>query len=166
MSLFRKITEWIGWNDDLDEEEPSTAVPSSTVGVVSTAVNPPPSATDAAPVKATLTTGTSSTSESISTSGLADSIELLNKRIRGVNLRINHMQIILLAAVLVLMFMLASLIYGYWQFVYDSSRNDDYRYGLSQSINDQKTQIELLQNELSSLKKCLAAGGWNVCLTQ
>jgi hypothetical protein len=46
--------------------------------------------------------------------------------------------------------------YGYWQFVFDSSKNDDYRYGLSDKIKDQS-------NEFKDLKECLKLGGWNKC---
>ncbi len=55
-----------------------------------------------------------------------------------------------------LLLVVIGICYGYWQFVFDSSRNEDYRYGVMQKINDQNKDLE-------NLKKCLKGGGWNIC---
>lgn len=43
--------------------------------------------------------------------------------------------------------------YGYWQFIKDSVRNDDLKYGISERIIDQ-------ENEVKMLKLCLSSNKW------
>ncbi len=52
-----------------------------------------------------------------------------------------------------LVFVILGIAYGYWQFVFTSSKNEDYRYGLSDKINTQEKEIQ-------SLKNCLAISKW------
>lgn len=58
-----------------------------------------------------------------------------------------------------LVFVVLGIAYGYWQFIFTSSKNEDYRYGISEKINSQKQEIENLKNCLSFSKwlnpKCL-----------
>ncbi len=64
----------------------------------------------------------------------------------------------------VLLVMVAGLVIAYTQFVYSGSKNDDYRYELSQRIDGQ--QYELLQkisnqqNDIKILKLCLVSNKW------
>lgn len=56
----------------------------------------------------------------------------------------------------VLLLMVAGLVFAYWQFTYENG------------LATQQKILELEQKSaaLDSLKKCLAAGGWKVCLAQ
>jgi|SRR3989344_769452 len=56
----------------------------------------------------------------------------------------------------VLLLMVAGLVFAYWQFTYEN--------GLA--MQEKISGIERQSGALDSLKKCLAAGGWKVCLAQ
>jgi len=52
-----------------------------------------------------------------------------------------------------LVFVVIGIAYGYWQFVFTASKNEDYRYGLSEKINNTEDQIK-------TLKLCLNSSKW------
>lgn len=56
----------------------------------------------------------------------------------------------------VLLLMVIAIIFSYIEFIYSGSKNDDYKYNLSQQVNNQ-------ENEIDMLKLCLKAGGWGKC---
>lgn len=43
--------------------------------------------------------------------------------------------------------------FGYWQFIYTASNNEDYRYGLMEQLKFQKIQINELNSSISEFKK-------------
>jgi len=52
-----------------------------------------------------------------------------------------------------LVFVVLGIGYGYWQFIFTASKNEDYKYGLSEKINNN-------QNEIKNLKFCLGNNKW------
>jgi len=52
-----------------------------------------------------------------------------------------------------LVFVVIGIGYGYWQFIFTASKNEDYKYGLSEKINNN-------QNEMKNLKFCLGNNKW------
>lgn len=54
--------------------------------------------------------------------------------------------------------------YGYWQFIYDNSRNEDYRYNVQEKLNKNTNDFDNLKKDFNSFKNCLKSGGWNGCL--
>lgn len=67
--------------------------------------------------------------------------------------RLNSVQGIVFYGFVVMVFMLAALIFAYIEFVYSGSKNDDYKYGLSERVINS-------ENDIKSLKKCLSASRW------
>lgn len=65
-----------------------------------------------------------------------------------------------------LLIVVIGIAYGYWQFIYTASRNDDYRYKVSEKIFQNSSDISEVKNGLKELKNCLRLGGWNYCLSQ
>ena len=55
---------------------------------------------------------------------------------------------------------------GYWQFIYTASKNDDYRYNMSEKIFKNTADISKAMNDLKELKNCLILGGWKYCLSE
>ena len=69
--------------------------------------------------------------------------------------RINRL---LFSVVVVLLVMVAGLVFVYIEFVYSGSKNDDYKYNLSQQVNNQEAEMKIL-------KICLKSGmPWSKCL--
>src|SRR3989344_2017849 len=54
--------------------------------------------------------------------------------------------------------------FGYWEFVYTASKNEDYRYNISEKINKNTYDIVDIKRDLDNFKNCLKSGGWSVCL--
>jgi hypothetical protein len=57
-----------------------------------------------------------------------------------------------------LILVVAGLVFGYWQFVFDSVRKDDYKYGFTEKINSQNQEIINLQEDrgkLLGINNCL-----------
>ena len=54
--------------------------------------------------------------------------------------------------------------YGFWQFIYTASKNDDYRYNISEKINRNTQDIYDIKKAEDNFKNCLKNGGWNTCL--
>ena len=52
-----------------------------------------------------------------------------------------------------LLFVVIGIIFGYYQFIKDSVKNDDLKFGITQKINEQ-------EKELEKLKICLSASKW------
>ena len=72
------------------------------------------------------------------------------------NRTIERIENITYLGLIIIIFMVLGLVFGYIEFVYSGSKNDDYKYNLSQQVNNQ-------ENEINMLKLCLKAGGWNKC---
>lgn len=52
-----------------------------------------------------------------------------------------------------LLIVVIGIAYGYWQFIFTASKNEDYKYGLSEKINNNL-------NEIKNLKLCLDSNKW------
>lgn len=52
-----------------------------------------------------------------------------------------------------LLLVVIGIAYGYWEFISTSSKNDDYRFSLSERLNNNENQIKLL-------KECLDISKW------
>lgn len=72
------------------------------------------------------------------------------------NRTVERIENITYLGLIIIIFMVFGLVFGYIEFVYSGSKNDDYKYNLSQQVNNQ-------ENEIDMLKLCLKAGGWNKC---
>lgn len=54
---------------------------------------------------------------------------------------------------LALVLVVIGIAFGYWQFIFTASKNEDYKYGLSEKINNNL-------NEIKKLKLCLDSNKW------
>jgi hypothetical protein len=87
--------------------------------------------------------------------------EIENIKTKANNLlkRVKSMEYLLIFGFLVLSVMVAGVVISYVEFVYSGSKNDDYKYNLSEKVNNNNNSIKMLKNCLDSNRwlnpKCL-----------
>ncbi len=70
--------------------------------------------------------------------------------------RIRHTETITYFGFFIIVLMIVALVFSYIEFVYSGSKNDDYKYNISQQVSEQGAELKLL-------KECLKLGGWKDC---
>lgn len=85
--------------------------------------------------------------------------ERVDKTFERLDQRAESMTNLVVFGFIVLLIMVAAILFSYVEFVYSGSKNDDYKYTLSERVSE-------LQTKFDTLKACFKAGGWNVCLNQ
>lgn len=80
-------------------------------------------------------------------------VELLEKNAERAVKNSENTQNFVVYGFIALIFMVISLVFSYIEFVYSGSKNEDYKYGLSEKINNNL-------NEIKKLKLCLDSNKW------
>lgn len=80
-------------------------------------------------------------------------IELLEKNAERAVKKSENAQNFVVYGFIALIFVVAGLVFSYIEFVYSGSKNDDYKYNLSEKINNNL-------NEIKNLKLCLDSNKW------
>ena len=64
---------------------------------------------------------------------------------------VKDMKALMMFGLFIMLLMVVGLVFGYWQYIYDSVRRDDYKYGFFEKINNQNQEILKLKEENKKL---------------
>ncbi len=79
-------------------------------------------------------------------------VDKLSQSLLEQNTELKQQKNIIYLGFIVIIFMVVGIVFSYIEFVYSGSRNDDYKYNLSEKVFNQETNIKILKNCLNISK--------------
>lgn len=142
MYWLKKIFKWAGF---LSEDVANTETPDSTSSVVSSVEDRgvPPTPTDDETVKTIVK--------------LRAEVEKIRDEAKDSLETARDTRALVFLGFFILLFMIAGLVFAYWQFTYSANRE------IRDQLIENKFKMLDIEKDFQAFKKCLEAGGWKTC---